>query len=449
MKALTLERLLAEKENLERILDNLDEGIIAHDPQRRIVYFNRAAEDITGYQREEVVGRDCHETFGNPFCGGRCAFLKGPPRDLEHERYPLNILRKDGGPRRVEMRVSGMRDEQGDLIGVIASFRDVTGILGLKIEHGDLDGFAGIIGRDPKMLKIYSRIRETAVSDYPVCITGETGTGKELVALAVHNESRRGGGPFVPVNSAALPEGMLESELFGHVKGAFTGAVRDKKGRFELADGGTLFLDEISELPAVLQAKLLRVLQEGTFERVGDEKTRKVDVRLITATNRNLKREVEKGRFRMDLFYRINVVPIHLPPLKARRGDIPLLARHFLETETKNGEAPVSLSREALAAMKAYSWPGNVRELQSAVRFAVMCSRGGIIRLEHLPRELKGDESARGTPGPERKLDAEGVRAALEKSGGNKARAARILGVGRATLYRFLKDYGGGESVTG
>ena len=443
MSRLTIERLLTEKENLERILDNLTEGIIAHDPRRRILYFNRAAEEITGYSREEVLGRDCHETFGHPFCGGRCAFLEGPPRDLDHADYPLNILTRRGEPRRLEMRVNGIEGEDGTLAGVIASFRDVTDLIGLKIEHGDLEGFAGIIGRDPEMLQVYARIRETATTDYPVCITGETGTGKELVAAAVHDESRRGGGPFVPVNSAALPEGMLESELFGHVKGAFTGALRDKRGRFDLADGGSLFLDEVSELPLVLQAKLLRVLQEGTFEPVGSERTRRVDVRLITATNRDLKADVESGRFRKDLYYRVNVVPLHLPPLRERRDDIPLLAAHFLAMEAGEREESPALSAEAVTLMKRYAWPGNVRELQSAIRFAVVRSRGRTIRAEHLPGELREPMAHRPSRGPSRKLDTDAVRAALERTGGNKARAARLLGVGRATLYRFLRDFPG------
>ena len=444
MSDLTIERLLAEKADLERILDNLTEGIIAHDSDRRILYFNRAAEEITGYRREEVLGRDCHEAFGRPFCGGRCAFKDGAPTGLDQDEYPLNILTREGEPRRVEMRVNAMAGPDGRLVGVIASFRDLTDLIGLQIRLGDLDGFAGIIGRDPKMLEVYARIREIATSDYPVCISGETGTGKELVAAAIHDESRRGGGPFVPVNSAALPEGMLESELFGHVKGAFTGALRDKKGRFELADGGSLFLDEVSELPPVLQAKLLRVLQEGTLEPVGSERTRRVDVRLITATNRNLKQDVASGRFRKDLYYRINVVPISLPPLRQRRGDIPLLAAHFLEAEALGGDdiAP-TLSREAVERMRRYAWPGNVRELQSAVRFAVIRSRGHVIEVEHLPRELGETAAARPSRGPGRKLDAESVRAALERTGGNKSRAARLLGVGRATLYRFLKDYPG------
>jgi PAS domain S-box-containing protein len=431
---------LADKKNLEGILDNLTEGIIAHDKQRRIQFFNQAAEKITGYRREDLLGKDCHEAFGGPFCGNRCAFQEGCPDCLGNIYYPLNILTKEGEPRRIEMAVSGMEDDAGRLGGVIASFRDVTDLIGLRIQLGDLKGFAGIIGRDPKMLHVYSQIRDLGTNDYPVQITGETGTGKELVAAAIHNESRRGGGPFVPVNCAALPGGTLESELFGHMKGSFTGAVQDKKGRFELADGGTLFLDEVADLPTFVQAKLLRVLQEGTFERVGAERTTRVDVRLISATNRNLKREVEKGNFRKDLYYRINVVPIHMPPLRKRKTDIPLLVEYFLDKARKEGQESHGFSKEALAIMIEYPWPGNVRELQSAIRFALVKSKGRVVQPDDLPMELVKWQDGRPSRGPSRKLDGESVRAALAKSGGNKAKAARLLGVGRATLYRFLAD---------
>jgi transcriptional regulator with GAF, ATPase, and Fis domain len=327
------------------------------------------------------------------------------------------------------------------LVGVLAAFRDVTDLIGLQIQLGKLTSFAGIIGRDPKMLHVYSQIRDLGTNDYPVHISGETGTGKELVAAAIHNESRRGGGPFVPVNCAALPEGTLESELFGHVKGAFTGAVQDKKGRFELAHSGTLSLDEVADLPKFVQAKLLRVLQEGTFERVGAERTTSVDVRLISATNRDLKREVERGVFREDIYYRINVVPIHLPPLRKRKNDIPLLLEHFLDKDREEGQESHGFSKEALSTMMDYPWPGNVRELQSAIRSALVKSRGRVIQPDDLPLELKKRQNERPSCGPSRKLDQEGVRAALAQSGGNKAKAARILGVGRATLYRFLSDF--------
>jgi len=291
------------------------------------------------------------------------------------------------------------------------------------------------------MNALFQTIRDVTDVNVPVLILGESGTGKELVASAIHSEGPRADKPFVPVNCAALPEGILESELFGHVKGAFTGAIRDKRGRFELAHGGTMFLDEVGDLPKTVQAKLLRVLQEGRFERVGDEKSISVDVRIISASNRDLKREVKKGNFRDDLYYRLNVVPIHLPPLRKRKDDIPLLVNHFLGNNIVEGIKSEGLSKEALALMMEYPWPGNVRELQSAIRFALVKSRGEIIQPDDLPMELRDWVNTKPRRGPSRKLNRESVRAAMEKSGGNKAKAARILGVGRATLYRFLIDF--------
>jgi transcriptional regulator with GAF, ATPase, and Fis domain len=231
---------------------------------------------------------------------------------------------------------------------------------------------------------------------------------------------------------------VLESELFGHVKGAFSGAIRDKKGRFELADGGTIFLDEVVDLTKSMQAKLLRVLQEGTFERVGGEKTASADVRVISAANRDLKREVEKKNFRDDLYYRLNVVPIELPPLRQRKNDIPLLAEEFLKQAGEQGQKTAGLSKKALSIMMDYLWPGNVRELQNTLHYALVKCKGRLIRPEDLPLELKAGRSRRG---PTRKLNPEMVQAALDLTGGNKAKAARHLGVGRATLYRFLEEF--------
>jgi len=441
MNKLVLERLLADKKNLEHILDSFPDGIIAHDPWRKIVYFNRAAEEITGFFSRDVVGSDCHEAFGGPFCGERCAFKDGPPQHWQDRFYPLNIVTGDGGSRRIEVTVTGMYNDTGVFAGVIAVLKDVTDITGLRMQLGQMRSFSGIVGQSPEMIHVFEQIQALATNDYPVHITGETGTGKEMVAAALHNESRRGGGPFVTVNCAALPEGVLESELFGHVKGAFTGALRDKKGRFELAHGGTLFLDEVADLPKAMQAKLLRVLQEGAFERVGGEKTVSVDVRILSATNRDLKREVDAERFRDDLYYRLNVVPMRLPPLRERKTDIPLLVDHFLHQAEAEGQIPGAFSDEALSRMLDYFWPGNVRELQSAVRYALVRSSGRTIMPEHLPLELRDV----GLPASSlltrrKKLNAEIVRTALEKTGGNKAKAARVLGVGRATLYRFLKD---------
>ncbi|RJR22353.1 MAG: PAS domain-containing protein [Desulfobacteraceae bacterium] len=438
MKEVSLLKLLADKENLERILDNLTEGIIAHDKERRILFFNRAAEIITGFKRDEVLGKDCHDAFGRPFCGDRCAFLGTAPEVFPDKTYPLTFLNRKQLPKRIEMNVTSMTDYGGRFVGIIAAFRDVTDLIGLRLKAGEIDRFAGIVGRDPKMLNVYRQIQDLAATDFPVHISGETGTGKELVALAIHNESQRAGRPFVPINCGALPEGILESELFGHVKGAFTGAIRDKKGRFELADGGTIFLDEVAELPRTVQVKLLRVVQESRFEKVGDEKTISVNVRLISATNRDLRQEVASGRFREDLYYRICVVPIHLPPLRERKADIPLLAEHFLAQAAEKNSRHLLLSRTSTEALNAYDWPGNIRELQSAVHYAIVRSRGSIIQPDDLPPQIFKNSMSKTEPGPRRKLNHDLVKAALEKSGGNRAKAARNLGVGRATLYRFL-----------
>jgi PAS domain S-box-containing protein len=433
---------MCHRDNLEHVLDSLKEGIIAHDVERRIFFFNREAEHITGYAREQVLGRDCHEAFGAPFCGGHCSFCDEPPAEKETVDYTLNITTKSGEPRRIEMRVTRMRDGSGGMTGVLASFKDVTDLISLQLRAGELTSFGNIIGRDSKMQDVFRQIRDVADYDFPVQLSGETGTGKELVANAIHGESRRGGAPFVPINCGALPEGLIESELFGHIKGAFSGAVRDKKGRFELADGGTVFLDEVAELSNNMQTKLLRFLQDGRFERVGGEQTLTVNVRVISATNRNLRREVERSRFREDLFYRLSVIPIHLPPLRERKTDIPLLIDHFLrDAAGRYGREPLKVSPRALSLMLDYRWPGNVRELQNAIQFAFVKCGSKVIEPKDLPLELRDAADVCGRRGPARKLDPEAVRKALTRTGGNKAKAAKLMGVGRATLYRFLNDY--------
>ena len=448
MQGQNFEKLLSDSRNLVRILDNLKEGIIAHDLRRRIIFFNHAAEKITGYDREDVLDKDCHQAFGVPFCGERCLFVT----ELDDNRrnmlsdgveYPVNIITKHGESRKIEMSVNPLRDEEGRIVGVLALIQDITELLRYKMKTAEMSGFGNIVGQDRQMLQVFQQIRDLSGYDYPVHIYGETGTGKELVAEAIHNESRRSGAPFVPINCGALPSGLIESELFGHVKGAFTGAIKDKKGRFELADGGTLFLDEVAELANDLQVKLLRFLQTGRFERVGGEKTLSVNVRIISATNRDLGDEIRAQKFREDLYYRLNVIPIHLPPLRDRKNDIPLLINHFLGVFSREnpGATPRVVSREALSVLMDYHWPGNVRQLQNILQFAIVKSGGKILRPSHLPMELRGGECATPKKGPNRKLDEKTVRSALEKTGGNKVRAARLLGVGRATLYRFLNDF--------
>ncbi|MEJ2097906.1 MAG: sigma 54-interacting transcriptional regulator [Deltaproteobacteria bacterium] len=381
---------LVDRNKLEYILNHLKEGIIAHDLNRRILFFSDSAEKITGFRREEVLGKDCHEAFGAPFCGNRCSFCSSDTDFFGEKEYTLNIVTKSGETRMIEMSVILMKDENNQDIGVLASFNDLTELIELQMDSGKLFSFSNIIGRDSKMISVFKQIRDVTHYDFPVHIFGETGTGKELVAHAIHNESSRGGAPFVPINCGALPEGLIESELFGHVKGAFSGAIRDKKGRFELAHNGTVFLDEISELPKLMQVKLLRFLQEG----------------------------------------------------RERKNDIPLLVEHFLKQfQGHHNRKTVQISSEALAQMMDYRWAGNVRELQNAVQFAIVRCNGTMIQRQDLPLELKECIPEKPKRGPARKLDSEAVKEALRKSGGNKVKASDMLGVGRATLYRFLNKH--------
>ena len=439
MKPIRLQNLLADPKNLEQVLDNLKEGIIAHDLQRHIFFFNRQAEKITGYSREDVLGRDCHLVFGHPFCGERCSFCSETPPDFDVAEYMLTTHTKSGESRQVEMSAIMMKDNEDRNCGVLATFRDVTDLLNLQFKTRQLTGFHNIIGRDPKMIESFKQIRDVAEYDFPVHIYGETGTGKELVAEAIHHESKAETSPFVPINCGALPEGLIESELFGHVKGAFSGAIRDKKGRFELADTGSIFLDEVGELPKHLQVKLLRFLQSGTFTRVGGEKTIRVKARVISATNRDLKQGIKDGSFREDLFYRLNVIPLSLPPLRTRKNDIPLLVDHFLRRfNNEKKDRAVSISESALSTMMDYAWPGNVRELENAVQFALVKSKGRSIQPEDLPLERTAPVQSFKKRGPRQKLDPEVVQTALAEAQGNKVKAAGLLGIGRATLYRYL-----------
>lgn len=446
---------LLDRDNLNLVLDNLKLGVIAHTPERIITVFNKEAERITGYSKEEVIGQDCHIVFQTPFCGAKCSFCEETPNLLtETKQYPVTNITKNGETRHLDMTVSAILDNAGIFKGVIASFKDMTDSITLSLRAENMTNFAGIIGKDKSMQDIFRQIRDVALYNYPVHVSGDTGTGKERVAYAIHDISAYGTGTFVPVNCGAIPEGIVESELFGHVKGAFSGAVKERKGRFELAHKGTLFLDEVAELPLKTQVKLLRFLQEGSFEKVGGEKKVSVDVRIISATNKNLKEEVRQGRFREDLYYRLNVIPIHLPPLRERQSDIPLLAAHFLaEAEQESKNKVPKLAPEALNLMMDYEWPGNVRELKNVIQFSVVRSRGDKIWPTDLPADIAGeaqpplspmtfpDPSPMPPPLTRGKLTIESIKIALTKTGGNKSKAARVLGVGRATLYRFLAQH--------
>ncbi|MBF0224079.1 MAG: sigma 54-interacting transcriptional regulator [Desulfobacterales bacterium] len=426
------QKIISANKNFERVLNNLRDGIIAHDLTRKILYFNRAAENITGFKKEEVLNKDCHETIGS-LCVGYCSFCENKNISEDIFEYTANYTNKMGETRKLEIYVTMIKDENNKIVGALSCFKDITDILALKQKAEEITAFSNIIGRHSEMIKIYENIKDVAKYDYPVHIFGETGTGKELVANAIHNESSRAGKPFIAINCSAMPETLIESELFGYVKGAFSGAIKNKKGKFELADKGTIFLDEIAELSPSIQVKLLRFIQEGTIEKLGDEKTTLINARIICATNKDLKEEVKKGTFREDLYYRLNVIPIKLPQLRERKTDIPLLSEYFLK---RFNYSKKRFSHKVLSLFIDYPWPGNVRELQNAVQFAIVKSKGSIIQSNDIPNEILNYKSPKKQHAL--KLNLNAVKTAIKQAGGNKAKAARFLGVGRATLYRFL-----------
>jgi sigma-54 dependent transcriptional regulator, acetoin dehydrogenase operon transcriptional activator AcoR len=455
-----LDALAGQRQRWVQLVETLEDGVLAHDNARRILFFNPAAERISGYSRDEVLGRDCHELFPpDGICGASCHFCEGHIPATNGSSWKTRFVAKGGVERQVKMSVAALRGAAGEAWGVTVGIHDLTEVSRLRsrleVEHS----FRGMVGASRPMQEIFSTLRQISTSDYPVLISGESGTGKELLANAVHQESRRKAGPFVPVNCGALPDNILESELFGHVRGAFTGAIRTKKGRFELAHKGTLFLDEVGELTQSSQVKLLRVLQEKRFEMVGGERSIQVDVRIISATNRDLRRMVAEGTFREDLFYRLCVVPVELPPLRDRMEDLPLLVARALVQIRKESDSSVQrVSEETMALLMSYSWPGNVRELINALQFASVQCSGEVIEPQHLPPEARSGGavplppslSAQGLPLPQEpapaprrklKLTPEAVAEALGQASGNKVQAARLLGVGRATLYRFLKEH--------
>lgn len=391
------------------ILDSAGEGIYGLDSEGRTTFINPAAQKMTGYSAEEMIGQCQHNMVhhskpdGAPYSNLDCpiyaAFKQGKIYSVSDEVF----WRKDGTSFYVEYTSTPLL-KNGKCIGAVVVFSDISQrrkdeeeIKKLKrqleLENAYLTqevlqakAYGEIIGRSPALGAILSQIELVAPTEANVLITGESGTGKELVAREIHNRSSRKQRTLIKVNCASIPKELYESEFFGHIKGAFTGAIKDRAGRFEMAEGGTLFLDEVGEIPLDLQSKLLRVLQEGTFEKVGDDKTRHVDVRIIAATNRNLKEEVLAGRFRQDLYYRLNVFPIEAPPLRERMEDLPVLSTHFLKLASEKMNVPLSRITQAnLLDLQAYSWPGNIRELQNVMERAAILSKGGKLLL-NLPK---------------------------------------------------------------
>ncbi len=405
--AQSFQKALREIEYLNNlILNSAGEGIYGLDAEGKTTFVNRAAETMTGYTAKEMVGKCQHELChhsrpdGTPFPVETCPIYAAFTEGKEYEVSDEVFWRKDGTPFPVEY-VSTPIIENMKLLGAVVIFRDITERKRteeeiqnlrqrlemeneyLKEEFQEATSYGDILGNSPALSHIISQIEMVAPTDASVLITGESGTGKELVAREIHNRSSRCNGPIIKVNCASIPRELYESEFFGHVKGSFTGAFRDRAGRFELAHGGTLFLDEVGEIPLDLQSKLLRVLQEGVYERVGDEKTREVDVRLIAATNRDLKTLVREKQFREDLYFRLNVFPVEVPPLRDRKGDLPILVENFLKRVAGKMNCPVPrLTRAHVAKLKQYEWPGNVRELENVIERAVILSRKGKLKLD-------------------------------------------------------------------
>ena len=443
---------------MRALAEALPDALFTIDLQGRVTYWNRAAQRITGWSPEEALGRDCSILAGDAVRGCSCGV--GPLRcglaEQGRTSKTCTLRTKDGRLLLIVKNAVPLYDAQGQLTGALESFTEV-GEEGFEprcdwrpAARGESD-FCGIVGRHPKMAELFQTIGLVAHSNATVMILGESGSGKECVAEAIHRGSRRATGPFVRVSCSALNENLLESELFGHVKGAFTGAVRDRRGRFQEAHGGTLLLDEIGDVSPAVQVKLLRVIEQREIERVGDSMPIKVDVRLICATHRDLKGMVDAGRFRADLYFRLAVFPIRVPSLREHAEDIPLLADAWTARfVAAGGTRPAGISLPAMAALEGYGWPGNVRELQNVLEFAALRSGGGVIDLRHLPEELLAPPRAASSPAgrdgdspaPARRpsdLETSEILATLEACGGNRAETARRLGISRVTLWKRLK----------
>ncbi len=430
----------------QALVDNLAEGIFTINTQWRITSFNQTAERITGYRREEVLGRFCWEIFRSELCHAGCPLKTTLETGLARMDQDVRMFSKEGRHISVLCNTSVVKDKTGRVAGAVESFRPLNGPAPEPAgATGEGPAHPDIIGTSPRLRRLFAMLPDVAKSEASVIITGESGTGKELFARAIHHHSPRRHGPFLAVNCSALAETLLESELFGHEKAAFTGAVRSKVGRFELAKGGTLFFDEIGDLKPELQIKLLRVLEERTFERVGGTRRIRLDARVIAATNRDLGRALADGSFREDLYYRLRTVPFDLPSLRERKEDIPLLVDHFLaHLNRTTGKEVRSVDPKVMAMFLDYAWPGNVRELERVMEHAFVFVKGPVIFASSLP-ELEGmarpAEAAAG-PAPAEPEGRRRVLEALEASAGRREEAARILGISRTSLWRRMKSLG-------
>jgi len=428
----------------EIILESISDGVFTVDLEWRITSFNRAAEEITGISREEALGRLCSEVFRASLCEGACALRRTMESATPVINQPCFIV--DGEGRRIPVSISTalLRTSAGEVVGGAETFRDLTVVEELRRELEGRFQVGDLISRSVSMRRLFELLPALAESDCTVLIEGETGTGKELLARAIHGAGPRRRRPFVAVNCSAIPETLLEAELFGVRAGAFTGADRDRIGRFGAAEGGTLLLDEIGELSPAMQVKLLRVLQDRAYQPLGSADSMVADVRVIAATNRDLRQLVRDGSFREDLYYRINVVRLETPPLRRRREDIPLLAEHFVTVfNCRQGRQVSGVSPDAMTLLMAHDWPGNVRELENALEHAFVVCRGQRIEGRHLPEPLSGHRSRpKDLAGRVRDAQAEVILEALRRNHNNRQAAARDLGMHRATFFRKVKELG-------
>ncbi len=433
----------------ESILESISDGVFTVDADWHILSFNRAAESITGIRRRDAIGKTCSDVFRASMCETECALRHTVKTGKSVINKPAFIVDVEG--RRIPISVSTaiLRDERGRIVGGAETFRDLSLVEELRKELAGQFQVGDLVSRSAAMHRIFDVVPQVSASDATVLILGETGTGKELLARAIHNLSPRHNKPFVAVNCGALPDTLLESELFGYVKGAFTGAAKDKPGRFALAEGGTLFLDEIGDISPALQVRLLRVLQEKTYEPLGGTRVLHANVRVVAATHRDLSTQIRKGAFREDLYYRLNVVKLDLPPLRKRMEDVPLLVEHFMARfNRRQGKSVIGVTPDVMALLMAHNYPGNVRELENIIERAFVLCGTGKIEQAHLPMELTGHPVVSRTPVGEtisaqtQASETQAILNALERHRFNRLSAARELGLHKSTLFRKIKALG-------
>jgi len=432
----------------EKILDSIADGVFTVDLNWNITSFNRAAEKITGISRDQAIGQKCFDVFRADICQVRCALKKTIKTSKDCINLKINILNSKGETVPISISSSALYNDDESIAGGVETFRDLSSIEILRKEIHGKYSFEDIISKNCEMVKLFEIMPDIAMSDSTVLIEGPSGTGKELFAKALHNLSARKRKKYVAMNCGAFPDTLLESELFGYLKGAFTDAKKDKPGRFAMADNGTIFLDEIGDISTALQIKLLRVLQEHEIEPLGATRSIKVNARVIVATNKNLLELVARGVFREDLYYRLNVIKISLPPLLRRKEDIPLLIDHFIKNfNVRKNKEIKTISPDALEALMKYDFPGNIRELENIIEHAFILCHGDEIMLKHLPLELfsnnriKDEKKIQISFFPLYKAEAGIIIDALNRNKGSRQKTASELGIHKATLWRKMKKY--------